>query len=549
MKRWDFHSAFDSAEDLFVDIGNKCYDFWGRVIETARLAEANDFLVISGWESTAIENHSGLLDNLRQFKGIPELLKKRLAPFRPVIKAHSLVLSKNDSLVCDLFLLNETGKSLGKEMQFSITDPEGKITELGRYQIPDFEADRFVYPITNDVSTKALSEPGKYRLRLSLVDNPNYFSEEQILVIDPIGEGQLPQKVGVLCDNKDFLAAVNSLPGLDAEMYQSEQEYDVAIVSDRLMYGWRSEVESTREIQGTEDDVLYHTESWGWKKNLEYTFYDLPPGKARVTLKFAEITLSKPGARIFDVAINGQTVLKDFDIYATAGGPNIAVDTAFTVDAPEGMVQITIPRRTVNYGKFSAIKVEAGDTTIAINCGAKQPYRDKNGLVWEVYRGRVYLNDELIERAKNGMNLLILPQGEDATLEYVNRFSKAGAFQSAGHVGKTRASWMGSWYFVREHPVFEGLPVDQALKSYYQVPVSSADGVLIEEGEGIEVFAGYGRDHDRNIGAASFTAPLGQGKILFHTFPGLISGMTGEQTGMHPVIAKRLMANSLRYLR
>jgi hypothetical protein len=71
LDRWGFRDAFTTSEELFLEIGNKSYDYWGRVIETARLAEANDYLVISGWESLAIENHSGLLDNLRNFKGNP----------------------------------------------------------------------------------------------------------------------------------------------------------------------------------------------------------------------------------------------------------------------------------------------------------------------------------------------------------------------------------------------------------------------------------------------------------------------------------------------
>ena len=53
---------------------------------------------------------------------------------------------------------------------------------------------------------------------------------------------------------------------------------------------------------------------------------------------------------------------------------------------------------------------------------------------------------------------------------------------------------------------------------------------------------------DRNVGAASFTAMLGKGKILFHSIPGVVSGLNGESNGLHPLMLKRLIANSLRYL-
>jgi len=40
-------------------------------MEGARMCDANDVLVISGWESTHIENHSGLVDNTVIFERIP----------------------------------------------------------------------------------------------------------------------------------------------------------------------------------------------------------------------------------------------------------------------------------------------------------------------------------------------------------------------------------------------------------------------------------------------------------------------------------------------
>jgi hypothetical protein len=83
--------AFSSASDLFVDIGNKSYDFWGRFLPMTRLAEATDYFVVSGWESTAIENHSGNVDNQRDFKGDPSRFRRNNERLQPVIEPHGLV--------------------------------------------------------------------------------------------------------------------------------------------------------------------------------------------------------------------------------------------------------------------------------------------------------------------------------------------------------------------------------------------------------------------------------------------------------------------------
>src|SRR5271165_5117805 len=36
LDKWDFRRAFPAASDLFVDIGNKSYDFWGRFLPMTR---------------------------------------------------------------------------------------------------------------------------------------------------------------------------------------------------------------------------------------------------------------------------------------------------------------------------------------------------------------------------------------------------------------------------------------------------------------------------------------------------------------------------------
>jgi Malectin domain len=58
------------------------------------------------------------------------------------------------------------------------------------------------------------------------------------------------------------------------------------------------------------------------------------PGSSRnVTLYFVEHYWTGPGKRVFNVIINGQEVLTDFDIFADAGGQYIAVAHTFTTTA------------------------------------------------------------------------------------------------------------------------------------------------------------------------------------------------------------------------
>ena len=110
---------------------------------------------------------------------------------------------------------------------------------------------------------------------------------------------------------------------------------------------------------------LYQTQRFG---NFQYQFA-VPSGAYTVNLKFAEFWWASPGQRIFNVAINGQTVLSNFDIFAAAGGGLIAVDKAFTVTATSA---ITIQfMSVVDAASVSAIEIlpASGQTTVSVAPG------------------------------------------------------------------------------------------------------------------------------------------------------------------------------------
>ena len=146
------------------------------------------------------------------------------------------------------------------------------------------------------------------------------------------------------------------------------------------------------------------------------------------------------------------------------------------------------------------------------------------------------LDPAIVEAVKRGIPLLAIPQADSLSEGVAKQLAAAGAFTYHGAVGDFRAPWMGNWYFVREHAVFEGMPVNQAMGGFYQAQGRQSNGLLVE-GDGVEVIVGYSRDHDRKVGAGTFTTKLGKGKVLFHRVP-----------EMHPVMQQRFLANALKWL-
>ena len=107
-------------------------------------------------------------------------------------------------------------------------------------------------------------------------------------------------------------------------------------------------------ITGTSSPALYQTERWN---GAPFTYqFNLPAGTYTVTLKFAEIYFTASGQRVFNVNINGQSVLSNFDIFAQAGA-NIALDEPFTINHPGGQLTIQLVP-IVNNPKISAIEIK-----------------------------------------------------------------------------------------------------------------------------------------------------------------------------------------------
>ena len=94
---------------------------------------------------------------------------------------------------------------------------------------------------------------------------------------------------------------------------------------------------SAGPISGTTDPVLYETERAD--TGVTYVF-TLPNLVYNVTLKYAETYHTAAGQRVFNVVLNGTTVISNLDIYAASGGKNVAYDRTFAVTVTGGTLEL-----------------------------------------------------------------------------------------------------------------------------------------------------------------------------------------------------------------
>jgi hypothetical protein len=399
LKRWNFTAAFPSAEALFLSIGRKCYVSWQNYMENARIADAVDYAAISGWETTAIDNHSGIVDNFRNFKSDPKLIAASLKPVRPVAKQRQMVVARGDAAKFDLYLLNDTGKPVGGRLKFARIEPSGRRVGLVDAPAPSFAPGQMSALVMENYGNAPLEAEGLHRFEFSLTSDPGATQTKEIWVVDtkrpPVAGRTL--NVGIVGVWPRLREQLKQIPGIAVADYTPGGSFDVVIAS------------------GLTD--------------------------------------------------------------ASTAGQKLGGDEGLTLD--------------------------------------------KNAKTAPVPGA---LPAALIAAAKAGLPLLLLPQEDGLADGVARQLAAEGAFTYQGQVGRYRAPWMGNWYFVREHPVYAGMPVGRAMDGFFQARGRLANGLIVD-GPNVDVFVGYSRDHDRRIGAGTFTARLGQGKILFHRIPDLAAPM------------------------
>ena len=130
--------------------------------------------------------------------------------------------------------------------------------------------------------------------------------------------------------------------GVDSGGSGHETAGGVAYAPDRAYaadeYGYvGGQRRSTRAaIAGTDEDALYRT----LRTDMTAYRFDVPvEGTYRVDLHFADFLASRAGARVFNVTIEGETVLSNLDVVAEAGA-STALDRSFDVLVTDGRVDI-----------------------------------------------------------------------------------------------------------------------------------------------------------------------------------------------------------------
>jgi hypothetical protein len=127
----------------------------------------------------------------------------------------------------------------------------------------------------------------------------------------------------------------------------------------------------TSGVSSPAPQAVYQTYRSGF--DFTYTLTGLKAGASyTLRLDFADPTATAAGQRVFDVVVNGTTMLSKFDIFAAAGAKDKAVAESLAVKADaSGQIAVEFSYVSGQYALVNglALSDSGGATVTAINCG------------------------------------------------------------------------------------------------------------------------------------------------------------------------------------
>ncbi len=231
LDKWGFRRAFPTAESLFLSIGRKAYDAWENYFENIRIGDGVDIACVSGWETTAIENHSGIVDNLRHFKADPEIVRRALLPVRPCAKQRGLVHAVGDTASLDLYLFNDTGRPAPGALRLSLVTPDGREQWLGTYPVPPQAPDIFCHLVAEGVGVPPFASPGPHRVRLVHSALPEAGFERELWVVSPAQETRRRPRIALSGIAQSLRRELLAMSDTGFEDFRPGTRYDGIIAS------------------------------------------------------------------------------------------------------------------------------------------------------------------------------------------------------------------------------------------------------------------------------------------------------------------------------
>ncbi len=503
--------AFPSVDALTTSMGAVSLYHQGRKIETIRINDPTDGYAINGWESEIIDNHSGIVDCFRNPKADPAILAYYNQPLYVAVKSRSQFVEIPGGVVVDYYLINEKNVHGPCTLLVKVNNPAGHVIYKNTYAVTPMGGDVYGQLLHAGGTMPIAGATGMFTIEADLYDLQGDLvatGHDQVLAVDWKSQ-KLTGKGATWESTPEVRRFLEQQKGLQVADYRDDLgPLDWVVVTRPPNEGNAVEIP-------TDSFRLPDSDQHG----LTATFFADPNFKQSIhTRTDASVNFSVPDGATPDSAM---TMTENYGVrWEGQIIPSATGETVFATDSNDGVRlwvngqllfdDMQTRNNLVNRGRISleagkavAIRLELWHRRGSTQCR----------LLWSQPESHPSNPEQLIRRVHDdGTTLLILDRA-DTWMDLIQKATPV-KYHGSFTIG---TAWLGGLHFVRQHPLFDGLPVNTAMDWPYQAVVSNGktrSGLLLD---GEDLVAGAWHCYPMQLGTAVGVIPYGKGKIIVST--------------------------------
>jgi hypothetical protein len=240
-----------------------------------------------------------------------------------------------------------------------------------------------------DPASPWMAEPGPNGSRIDLGSDGNTTqatpsAAQSVQLLSPNGLEKYAQSQQVTVTWRSDGLTANEPVALIAAGGQAAGEYSANIDQITGSNGSFTNAVDTSSVANPAPQSVYQTyaQAPGGAGNALSYRLPVPDGTYSISLDFVEDYYGSAGHRVFNINLQGQTVLASFDIYATAGAQDKAVRKTFSVTASGGKGIALDLVNVQDSATLSAIELTAANPNGSANPTVNLDVSSNNGSTW-----------------------------------------------------------------------------------------------------------------------------------------------------------------------
>lgn len=529
-------ASFATIDEWTQSMGDVQLDHQGRRLQGMRMQNIGDIYAVNGWESMPYDNHSGIVDIYRNCKGHEEVFTYYTQPCYVTVSPCSQFLKLPHSVKVDFHLINENILKGNYQLVVTTISPQGKETQQLRKAVTVKGSDCYGQLLHEQLTINISQGEGMHRIKACLINETGKKcaeGEDSVLAIEDnkqliSGRGALYSSsapndaTAIYYQNQtdqplpafnpsmpalDWLVVTR--PSLDAPHPIPEEAFcNNGQPAFKVLWFKDNDIGALAGVSS--DTKIDHTFVEGEQPHklipANQSFSAIWKGKLKVPLTGTFLLgvssnqgmrLSVNGKRIIDEWRNNkqQTITRPFQLEA---GQEIEISVEYSQNAPSGSVQ----------------------------------------LVWSLPNSASISPQHLLDRVKKDGTTLILLKSAESWMDAIAQATGC-VYKGFYSVGR---NWIGGIHFVKEHPLFNGLPTNTAMGWPYQALVHEGDKRLGFYLEGDEMIVGSYRTTPFCLGSTLGIIPYGKGRIIYSTLD-VVDNLLSQEPAAE--VARKLFCNML----